>query len=165
MDKRRMIATGMIKKSNYVPELLIDGGFEITGTGNNRFQYWIQSGTEIGNETTVVYSGLHACKIPYITTANYVYQTFMVIPQKKYTATMACRGDGVNAGRYRLLDVTGSAYFIDYTSTGITENIYSKISFTFTTPANCVSARLYLYSHSAASTGVYFDEVSVKKNL
>lgn len=160
------LKTGILDDALYGPEILLNGGFESLG-GSFIWLNWVRdAGSGAVADTSTAYLGTHAAKVTAGATANsYIYQGFTVVPGLRYTVSFYTRGDGSNAGRYRLLDVSNSVYVINYTSTLITGTDYTKVSFSFTAPDGCISARLYLFC-SAADTGVvYYDEVSAKRNL
>src|SRR3990170_2469103 len=149
-----------------ISEHLANGGFETAGAGGaDVWGSWTETAGDgaLANETTIVHSGSDAAKITAGATANTkVAQTFATVAGENYELEFWTRGDGTNAGRYGVYDVTGSADIVAAVTTGVTGTTYTMVQVRFTTPARCVSVRPDLWC-PATDTGIaYFDDVSVK---
>lgn len=148
-------------------ELLSNRGFETAGGGGA--DIWANWGETAGdgalaNETVIVYEGNNAARITAGPSANtFVTQTFAVVPAQRYILRFWTRGDGTNAGRYLVYDNTNADYILVHTSTGVTGETYTLVTYEFVTPAGCVSA-LVRFSCPAANGGIaYFDFASVHR--
>jgi len=155
--------------------LLINGDFETAGAGGaDVFSSWGESAGDgtIVDETTIVHIGSHAAKLTSGAASNtYIYQDRTVTAGKTYRLLFVARGDGTNAGRYQVYDVTNGATISDITSTGVTGAAYASVSYTFVAPAGCANVRIILYCPAVNAAYSYFDyvrmcesEISVKHN-
>lgn len=146
-------------------ELLTNGGFETLGAGGaDVWGTWIEtagSGT-IADETTAIKAGLHAAKLSYATGESEAYNAITTTALTAYRLTFWTRGDGTRGGQYKVYDATGGADIVAKTATGVTGTTYTQVVVEFTTPASCVSTRIYLYSPASAGDA-YFDDVSLKQ--
>lgn len=164
---RRYYMLGPYTDANFGAEILGNTGFETAGGGGaDVFGSWTEAagmGT-ITNEGTIVHGGSHACKFTAGASDDCrLYQDKTVTPGRLYKIVMWTRGDGTNAGKYRVYDLTHSANIIVTTSTGVTGTSYTKVEVWFTAPIGCVSVRFYLWAPTAAGGVAYFDDVSLKE--
>lgn len=94
-----------------------------------------------------------------ITTTNnnhYIFADIVVIPNIRYTFSFYTKKGTMTNQKYRLRDVTGGTDIIAPTSYySEIGSDWTRISVTITTPANCVSIRLYMLSDSG-STGTCY---------
>lgn len=160
-------------------DLLSNSGFETGGTGGNfnagaeiddgTSDTWTGWGTDYVNDgagnkieaTATKYIGNYAIKITYTTAAPVMYQTAIsVTAGQMYKLSMYTRGDGTQAGRYSIYDVTNGVYFVPITSTGITGTAYTAVTHIFAAPAGCAAIEIALHGPAAAGT-VYFDAISI----
>ncbi len=153
-------------------ELILNPGFELLG-GPNIFSSWSNdagNGTH-GKEdaTSTVYSGSHAIKLSYLGGAwftSQLAQKINVIPGEKYRLSFWTRGDGINAGKYALYDISHSSY-IEGTETGITTGVvgnqYKEVIVDFIVPNGSTIIKLFLLSPGVEGSYAYFDDVSIKK--
>ena len=149
-------------------EKVLNGGFETAGGGGaDIWANWNENadtGTLV-NETTLVHSGADAAKMTAgdVVGNTYAWALITVTPGATHQLTFWTRGDGTNAGRYRLYDHTNSAEMSGgATTTGVTGTTYTEVSIPFTAPAGCVAVRVYGYAPGANGGIAYFDDVSVK---
>ena len=167
--KKALESIIVMRKTRFGPELLSNPGFETAGAGGaDVFANWVETAGDgtISDETTLVHSGSHACKQERGTTVIDILQQLAgIVPGQSYHFTFWTRGDGTNAGRYAVYDVTHATGIIAVTSTGVSGTTYTKVSVDFTAPAGCVEIQLLLYTSAVNSSIAYFDDVSLRKNL
>jgi len=157
----------------YGPNLILNPGFELPGEGGEDiFSGWgetVDDGTITDTTTAAeVFSGLHAVKLTAGETSKQsrIYQQISVESEKYYKIIFYCRGDGTNAGFWKIDDVTnGWAAIVTQVSTGVTGTAYSKISQIFQAPSGCVSIFLTLNCPFVSGGISYFDEVSLRRKL
>lgn len=73
------------------------------------------------------------------------------------TFTFWTRGDGADAGRYLVFDVTNGVDIIASTSTGVAGVVYTQVSVDFTVPAGCTQIYFRFLSSTVLASVVYFD--------
>lgn len=153
----------------YGSEIFLNPGFETLGANPPLFESWnAGAGTgTVTNETSIVHSGSHAVKLTFGTFGDPEYnpqmaQTRTVTPNTLYELTFWTRGDGTNAGRYRIYDATHSAYIQGTITTGVTGTTYTKVTKRFTAPAGCTSIWIMFNAPQATGAVAYFDDVSWK---
>lgn len=159
-------AAQIIAPPVYGNELIVNGGFETAGVGDpDFFGTWLEyAGTgAIANEATNFRSGAHAVKLSYVASSSYIRQPVTVTAGASYYVSFWTRGDGTHQGQYRIYDVTNAAWIAAAIDTGVTGTDYALVSGTFTAPAGCTGASLYLYSPISAAGDAYFDDVSIKQ--
>ncbi len=164
---QRYYMLGPYSDTNFGAEKLTNGGFETSGGGGDDvFGTWSEtkgSGT-IADEGTIVHGGAHACKMTSgVSDDCHIDQDIAATPGKLHKLVMWARGDGTNAGRYYIYDVTNSAVITNTTSTGIIGTSYTKVEVWFTAPIGCVSVRIRLWSPVASGGICYYDDVSIKE--
>lgn len=145
-------------------EMLLNTGFETAGAGTV-FDGWSQSltGGTITLDTGVYASGAASAKLTRSGAASpYVYRTVTVVPGEQYRLRMAARGDGTNAGNYRVRDVTNAIDIKASTSTGITGTTFQIVTYDFIAPTGCTSVRVFFIAPAAAGSA-WFDEVSLQR--
>ena len=122
----------------------------------------------IADEETLVHGGSHAVKLtagPSVSTNTGDYSSFwdLVTANTTYRISFWTRGDGTNAGRVGIYDVSNSAWItVGSGTTGVVGTTYAEASVTFTTPAGCTKIRAYLFCPAVNGGIAYFDDVSVK---
>lgn len=150
-------------------ELLSNPGFETAGGGGaDVFGTWAEVTTAgtVEDETTIVKSGSHAAKLTASNTSSaaWVQNTITGLTAgARYKLTFWTRGDGTNAGQYRLYDNINAAAILANTSTGITGTTYTQVTQYFTTPALCTAVIVYCVIPPATGGIAYFDDVSLKQ--
>lgn len=146
-------------------ELLSNAGFEIAGGGGaDVFASWTEAagGGTIVDEGVIVSSGSHAAKLTAGAAADtWVLQSVAVTPGKLYRGGFFTRGDGADAGRYAIYDVTNAAFIINYATTGVTAAAYAYKEVCVIAPAGCVSMRMYLRCSATTAAVTYFDDISL----
>jgi hypothetical protein len=96
---------------------------------------------------------------------TYISQQVAVTPGSKLNLSAYTRGDGTNAGRVAVYDVTNSAYILPITSTGRTSTSYTwYLAGDITIPANCSTIEVRLYAPAASAGYAYFDDVSLSSS-
>ena len=151
-------------------ERLTNGGFETAGGGGaDVFGTWGETAGDgaIADETVLVHSGSHAAKLTAGATANTnIYDNLStvgdIVPGSIYQWPFWTRGDGTNAGFYRLFDVTNAAWITAKTTTGVSGTSYQLVTVTFTAPALCTRVGIYFWCPAVNGGIAYFDDVSVK---
>ena len=157
-------------------ERSIAGGIDITyhdwhiaPTGGNMFE-WNKSGSPrlvSTRETGVVPESAFGLQCIGITYYHFLYTYVIAKPNTQYTLSgFCCRGyrtSGANTPRlyvdFQTSDGTGiSTNYQDYTTNAGLFN-WKRVSFTFTTPANC--GLLYIVPYSATSNYVYWDGIQL----
>lgn len=154
-------------------EALSNTGFETyTGTQDDgvsdTFTGWVLTGIGAKAEATATAnSGVNAVKLtPGGASSGVLSQAASVVGGAVYRLTYYTRGDGTNAGRHRIFDVTNGADIIADTSTGVTGTTFVQKTIEFTAPATCVSVSIRLISAPVGSGGyAIFDTVSLKPIL
>ena len=146
--------------------LVPNPGFEIAGAGDpDFFESWVENigDGSITDETIITHSGSHALKITRgAVGSTSIYNVITVEPEKVYCLLYWTRGDGANCIRHRVYDQTGAAEIVPWASSSVIETTYTKVEFTFTTPAGCTAARVYFQSAGASlDVPSYVDDVSV----
>ena len=145
-------------------EMLLNTGFETAGSGVV-FDGWLESltGGTITQDAAGYVSGAASAKLERTGASSpYLYRTVTVVPGEQYRLRFATRGDGTNAGLFRVRDMTNSVDIRASGSTGVAGVIFQMVSFDFIAPATCTSVRVYLISPSAAGSA-WFDEASLQR--
>lgn len=141
-------------------ELLINGNFE-TETGGD-FGTWVETASNgaIAAETSTQYAGAKAAKITAGAAKDTkIVNTFAVLPLTSYTLTFQAKnGTAANAGRYSIVDATGSANIVALVTTGVLSASWTLVTVTFTTPASCVSCAITFMCPDADTKIAYFDD-------
>lgn len=150
-----------------VSNLVGNPGFEVAGGGGaDVLALWteINSNGSIARDTGVYRSGVASVKLTDGATDNtYIYNsTGAVIPGKAYTLAFWTQGDGTNAGRYLVKDITNDATIIANVTTGVTVAEWTQVVVSFVAPAGCYLVRVYPRSPIPNGAFAYFDDVSVK---
>jgi hypothetical protein len=151
------------------PELLLNGDYEdYTGTlddaADDTFVGWTIANTGAGDvidATATVHTGANAVKITLGNDGCNISQDITVVPGSQYQLTFWTRGDGAVAGLYAVYDVSNAANIIAIVTTGISGATYTRLVPTFTTPAGCVTVRIYFLAPALAGDA-YFDDASVR---
>lgn len=156
------------------PELLTNGGFETyTGTQDDgvtdTFTGWTKVNAGTGNiidataTVPATSAGTNAAKLSGTSTNGILRQYVTVTPGQIYGICGWTSGDGTNAGRYSIYDMTNGANIKDYTSTGVTSATYAYLRIAFTAPAGCTQIRLYLVQPPGGSGNwARFDDLSMR---
>ncbi len=149
------------------PGLLANTGFETAGAGDpDFFGSWSETAGDgaIADDAVVFQAGAHSAKLTAGATANTVVtQTVTVVAAATHTLSLYSRGDGTNAGRYAVYDVTNGVYLIPVTSTGQTAAAWVLLTTNVVLPVNCTSVRVELWCPAANGGIVNFDTTSLKR--
>lgn len=178
---------------NIIDATTLNGGFETLGAGktfgselissntdfetytgtqdddvSDTFTGWsVFSPTGIVDATATAQTGTNAVKITCGTETGTsgarITRTITVASSTRYRLTFYTRGDGTNAGRYRVFDATNSANIISIVSTGITGTTYTQIVADFFTPATCTSITIFFHAPALDTAVAYFDNTSFKQ--
>ena len=146
-------------------ELLSNPGFETAGGGGaDVFGSWAETAGSgaIADDVVTPHSGAHDALLTYVTGQAYVTNTFVTTASTRYKVTFWTKGDGTNAGRYQIYDITNAAVIITAVTTGVTAATWTLVTAYFTTPSGCISTRVDLFSPSVAGFA-QFDDVSIKQ--
>ena len=145
---------------NLFPELIAGGGFEDAGDVGE----WVAEGSADLSIAANGYSG-NCLKILESGADNPIaQQTITVLPETTYRLKFWHKDIGGTSDdpAYRVYDMTGSAAIIAWTTLTASAD-WAYVNVSFTTPASCVSVRIYLRHTALSGTAdaYYFDEVSV----
>jgi hypothetical protein len=149
-------------------ELFENIGFETAGAGApDVFANWSETatwGTSLIEQDAVVFNGgANSAKLTQGDTLVRIWQSNTVTAGKLYKISFYTRGDGTNAGRYWVYDVTNTASIISLRTTGVTAASWTQVTVYVTAPSGCASIRLYLYPPSAVGSFANFDDVSFQE--
>ncbi len=77
--------------------------------------------------------------------AHAKFQSFNCAPNTQYTFSFFAKRGTMTDAKYSVYDLTGAANIVAATSyySALNADTFSRVSITFTTPANCVSCRVY----------------------
>lgn len=146
------------------PELVTNGGFEAIGTGiPDTFFGWEEfpgTGT-IAQNTTNKVSGNASCQLTKGASGDTLVAQYLPAAPGDYHLSFYTRGDGTNAGRYKIRNETASSDIVATTSTGVTSTSFSKIDVDFTVPSGCRSISIHLVAPSATGGSAGFDDLSL----
>lgn len=149
-----------------LPEMLINGGFEIPGAGGaDIWAYWTESVGDgaLANETSLEYEGADAAKLTSGPSANtLIRQAVTVAPGKTYRVSFRTRGDGTYQGRWLVRDETNYVNIKSPQNTGVPGTTYAMVSDEVVVPDICTSLGLWLYGSTTNGGICYFDSCSVK---
>ena len=145
--------------------LLLNGGFETAGGGGaDVFANWTENAGSgaIADEGTLVNSGSHAAKLTQGASLDaYIEQTKTVVAGDTEELRFYTRGDGTNAGRYSIYDVTNSADIVAIITTGVSGTTYTQVVNGFTVPAGCTQIKIRLDAPGVDTGIAYFDDAEV----
>lgn len=73
------------------------------------------------------------------------FQVFTCVPNTQYTFSFYAKRGTMTDAKYSVYDLTGASNIVAATSyySAINAGTFSRVSITFTTPANCISCRVY----------------------
>lgn len=144
--------------------LLSNHGFETAGAGDPDFwANWTEAANDgaLANETVVIHEGNDAAKFTAgVNKTTSIIQAITVVAGKKYRIRIWTRGDGTNAGRYRVHD--GTTYLIAQTTTGVTGAAYAAVVDEFTVPTGKTSVNVWLDCPPVDGGICYFDACEVR---
>lgn len=152
-------------------EVVVDG----YGTNNGILNpgYESVSGSDFANWTELVgngaiaagsgadaHSGTYGCKLTAGASANtWVLSNVLYVQGgRQYTWTFWTKGDGTNAGRYWVYDITNATGIGSITTTGVTSTTWTQVTVTFTAPATCYRVYVYCYCPTANGGVAVFDD-------
>ena len=146
-------------------------GFETAGSGGaDVFANWVENEAlgAITDETTLVNSGGHACKITQGMNGDASLDSEALIVSRAagdvIIFSFYTRGDGTNAGSYNLFDNTNSTYLVSFRSTNVPGTIYTKVSHTIVLTAPTIHLTIGFWPSAVNTSAAYFDDVSVKSS-
>lgn len=147
---------------------LLNGGFETAGGGGADIwaNYTETAGDgALANEVVIIHQGVDSAKMTSGLTSNTnVFGDAMVsVPGTLMRERFWTYGDGVNAGRYAIYDVTNGAYIIPVTSTGITAAAWGMVAPQYTVPAGCISVRVEYWCPPVNGGVCYFDAGEIRR--
>lgn len=152
--------------ANLGSELMGNIGFETAGGGGaDVFADWTEDASDgsIDDETSLVNSGSHACKLTQGTSvATKINQLITVTAGDIIHFSFYTRGDGAYDGRYQIYDITNGVPIVSVTSTGIVGTTYAQITKRFTVPALCTTIRIQFYPAATDTAIAYFDDCTFR---
>ena len=157
-------------------EIITNGGFEVfTGTeddtAEDSWTGWIVDHYGIEAKALAVtgaHGGSYAVKLLTGSTGGktdycYVDSVNTVTGSTEYTLSYWAKGDGTNQGTLQIWHNSTPAEPISpLLYSGVTGSTWTKITYTFTTPANVTSMSLVFYSPDAANSYCFVDDVSLQ---
>jgi hypothetical protein len=159
----RTAMLAMLGKVGRSVELIVNGGFEATFWRDGWYQVPNMGTAAVNSGPPNPHTGSHCAKLVAspVGLGSYLRQTCPVTPGASVTLTFWTKGDGANAGVYRVYDVTNAADIVSERTTGVTAGVYAQVTQTFTVPAGCTSVYLYIGSASVNDAFAFFDDVSM----
>jgi hypothetical protein len=154
--------------NGYYWPILLNNGFELAGAGGaDVFLNWSESALTgaIARTTTAgeFRSGVAGCKLTAGASADTrVLYNFLCVAGQSYKFFFWTRGDGTNAGRYQIENVTAGNDIIARTSTLITGTTFTMVTLAFTIPAGCTTARVDLWCPAANGGIAYYDDTNLE---
>ena len=167
--------TSLMAATERGSDVLTNGDFEtFTGTADDgvsdTFAGWTNYGVDDGSgnlieATLLTYAGgSRAVKVTRTTAALHLYQDITVTEGAWYRMIWWSRGDGTNAGRCRVEDISHTGAAVPQYLTALVEGSagtgWTEMTLEFTVPRGCTAVRVALHSSRNAGT-VSFDLVSV----
>lgn len=150
------------------PNLLTDGGLNVAGAAPPVMQSWPNGGeaTQIIRETTLQRDGDSCVKLIRTTALGtaWIGQTFVTEASTDYILTFWAMGDGTNAGRYNVYDVSNSAFLVTERSTGVSGTTWTKVHVEFSTVGGGISTFVSFVSNISVDNAFCFaDDISIKR--
>lgn len=147
--------------------MLTDGGLNIAGADPPVMQGWTNGGeaTQIERETTLQHYQDSCVKLTRTTALGsaWISQTFVTVASTDYVATFYARGDGTNAGRYNIQDVSNAGFLITERSTGVSGTAWQKVVVPFSTIGGGISTAIVTVSNITVDNSFCFiDDVHVQ---
>lgn len=141
-------------------------GFETAGGGGaDVFASW---GEQAGDGTIAQNATSHSGSWCALLTAGPTLNTGVYQAQAGLTAGSTAtigfwtRGSGTVAGRYAVYNVTGAAYILGLTSTGVTGSTYTFVSYSFTLPVGCTEVRVEFWCPATNGQAARFDDATLR---
>jgi hypothetical protein len=106
---------------------------------------WVKSTSNVSGGIISPKGDTSAYLVNFTTGASSIYSSATVTPTTNYTFTFYCKNVSLEEIQLAVYDETNSAFIssnVSYLSSLI-DNEWVRISYSFTTPAGCVSARVY----------------------
>lgn len=152
----------------YTDNAILNPGFETAGGGGaDVFANWTESAGDgaIARDLAVFHSGVAGAKLTSGPNSNtHIYQDFTVAPGETLILSFFTRGDGTNAGRWRVNALTTGVDLRSLTSTAVTGTSWTLVTGKWIVPATVVTVRLYLYC-PAVNAGIgYFDDTCARRS-
>lgn len=152
--------------------LISNPGFETAGAGAPDIHAdWTETAADgaIADDAAVFHGDAHALKITTGATTGGTgarsAQEASVIPNGTYTFQAWSYGDGTNAGRYKIYDVTNSEDIVEITSTLQTAAAWAMVEVDITIPDDCFTISITLYGPSVNGGITRWDDVSLETNV
>ncbi len=139
---------------------LLNPGFETAGGMPPVWANWSDNVGDgaIDNEIVIVHEGTDAAKLTSgITSNTRTQQAYAVVPGQRRRLRFWARGDGANAGRYNIYDVTNGDFIFPITSTGVTAAAYGMAEREYVVPAGCVLVYTRFWCPDVNGGIAYFD--------
>lgn len=140
----------------YYDNVSLTGGSIINGDFENDLTSWnpVASTGSISVENSIVYAGTKAAKLslPALDSSNLtrIESIASVTAGSAYTLSFWTRTkDGVNGGRYGVVNSSNGTDIISVRSTGVVVMTYTQVSIKFTAPAGCGAILIKLYAPGA----------------
>ncbi|MDD5026842.1 MAG: carbohydrate binding domain-containing protein, partial [Candidatus Peribacteraceae bacterium] len=154
----------------YGSELLTNGDFEtVTSVGPPaNFGTWSETVSDgnIETETTAIHAGTYSAKITSGATTGQtgarISQDVVPTAGATYRFSFWTRGDGTNAGRFRIYN-GGVGDIVSTTSTNISGTNFQLVTVDFAAPAGSISISAILFAGASEGAIAYFDDVSLKQ--
>lgn len=155
-------------------ELLSNASFESLTSGTpddnitDNFEYWSEQANEGILEQVSGGKFSYCLGITNVSGEafgqNYLYKTVTGFSESSnYRFIFWTKGDGTNAGSYRIRDNDNATDIIANTSTSVTSAEWTQLTIDFETPAGCENVVIYFYSSGVEGSSVYFDTLSMRE--
>lgn len=156
-------------------DLLTNGNFDadMAGSSVSDFPNWTETGQAangrirgVNSGVTTPHSGTTSVELYRSSGSINIYQQSNSINAlSTYEIGFYTKGDGTNAGRYTIRDVTNLNNIIWTASTGKIGVDWAGVSVFVTAPENCTILRLQFLDSGTNGTTVYFDSAYIKPVL
>jgi len=156
--------TTIVDYAARVGNLLPNPSFEVAGSPLHLGWGRNLSDGSIEDEAVVIHSGSHAIKLTAganRATAYYITVLPTLVPGTQYVLRLWTRGDGTNAGRYRVRDDIYGADIVPATTTGVAGTEYQQITAAFIQPVGATKACVWLVCPNVNGGVAYFDDIEL----
>lgn len=150
--------------SGHKEDMLLNGTFETAGGGGlDVVANWTESAGDgviaLTSTAGEFRSGTKALKLTAGPNRNtFLVQTVNCVPGSSVSFPFWTRGDGTNAGRYRVRDNTNAVDLVATVTTGVTGATWAQITPTVTAPAGCIQINIYFYCPNVGAGFACFDD-------
>jgi hypothetical protein len=142
-----------------------NAGFETAGEGGaDVVAAWSEDASNgaIALDTSTFHGGAKSLKLTAgAALATRVYRPIVVTAGQVGKLSIWTRGDGTNAGRFSVFDVTNNGFITAATTTNVAGAGWRRMRHQFTVPTGCEAIVLSLWCPAVNGGYCYFDDVSL----